>query len=376
MRRLFAVVFAASFLLFQLSCQSEADKQAERNAVIDSTLVNFQKKLYTSYIDSVFAKEDFNGSVLVFQNGQQLYEKENGFEDFNKKTKLDSLSVFAIGSLSKQFTAVVVLLQNEAGKLKLGDKVSQYLPEFQNEEYKAITIHQLLNHTSGLNDFGATLLSKPGTEFNYSNKGYRFLGKLAEKVSGKTYDELVNELFVKAEMKHSSTGDVFEGGDFAGAYIGGANNVQKVEGMPERLADKDIGIPAGGILSTLNDLERWNEALYNGKILKPESLESFKKQSAKRSHPILGEVGYGYGIMMNLGKPEAYFHTGYVKGSPSLNIYYPKTKTSVVILSNIAEESKGLSAIFIPHMKIKQTADVIESSVESLKSEMQKPIED
>lgn len=89
MRRLFAVVFAASFLLFQLSCQSEANKQAERNAVIDSTLVNFQKKLYTSYIDSVFAKEDFNGSVLVFQNGQQLYEKENGFEDFNKKTKLD-----------------------------------------------------------------------------------------------------------------------------------------------------------------------------------------------------------------------------------------------------------------------------------------------
>jgi len=74
--------------------------------------------------------------------------------------------------------------------------------------------------------------------------------------------------------------------------------------------------------------------------------------------------------MMNPQKPVAYFHKGYVKGSPSLNIYYPETKTSVIILSNIADESKGKDAIFIPHKEVKKLTDAIESSVAELRKEM------
>ena len=92
--------------------------------------------------------------------------------------------------------------------------------------------------------------------------------------------------------------------------------------------------------------------------------------STENNHPILGKVGYGFGIMMNPQKPDAYFHTGYVKGSPSLNIYYPETKTSVIILSNIADESKGKDAIFIPHKEVKKLTDAIESSVAELRKEM------
>ena len=180
--------FALSFLLillFNISCKSEAEKITERNAVVDSTVMAFQKLYYQNQLDSVFTSTQFNGTISVEQNGEKIYEKENGFENFKTKSKLDSNSVFAIGSLSKQFTAVLVLLQEEQGKLSTKDLVSKYLTEFQNPTYTYITIDQLLNHSSGIDDFGNGLKFKSGTDFSYSNKGYRFLGKLIEKVSGK-----------------------------------------------------------------------------------------------------------------------------------------------------------------------------------------------
>lgn len=116
-------------------------------------------------IDSVFKKYDFNGSIAVFKDSLQLYRKENGYSDFKTKTKMDSTTVFAIGSVSKQFTAVLILLQMEQGKLNVTDKVSQYLKEFKLKEYENITIHQLLNHTSGLNIFGGKLMFRSGSDF-------------------------------------------------------------------------------------------------------------------------------------------------------------------------------------------------------------------
>jgi CubicO group peptidase (beta-lactamase class C family) len=257
----------------------------------------------------------------------------------------------------------MILLQTEQGKLQLTDKVSKYVKAFQTKEYENITVHQLLNHTSGLNILGEKLRFKSGTDFYYSNDGFDALGKVVEKVSGKTYDENAEDLFRKAGMLSSSTGNTFKGNNFAGAYLGTDKKFEKITNMPKRLADKEIGIPAGGILSTVQDLHTWNDALYGGKILKPETLKKFVTQSAERHHPIFGKMGYGYGIMMNLGKPKTYFHSGYVKGSPSLNIYYPETKTSVIILSNIADEQTGKGLIFKPHKEVKKITDAIENTV-------------
>ena len=363
-------IYSSYFVILSLvliSCKSEpikiADDSAVRNAIVDSTITAFQKKLLAQQIDSVFSKTKFNGSISIVQNGEKLYESENGLEDFQTKAKLDSNSVFAIASVSKQFTAVLILFQEDAGKLNTEDKVSKYLPEFQNKSFGNITVHQLLNHTSGISDLGNGLQSNPGEKFNYSNKGYRFLGEIVAKVSGKSYDENARALFRKAGMIHSSTANLFEGTHLAGANLGNASRFEKISNMPKRLANKEISVPAGGILSTVADLHRWNSALYSGKILKPESLKKFMTKSSETQHPILGKVGYGYGIMMNEDAPESFFHSGYVKGSPSLNIYYPKTKTSVVILSNIADESKGKNTIFSPHKEVKKIADAIENAV-------------
>lgn len=360
--------FYSTFLLVVFSsCKSESEKLAEENAmrkaIIDNVITQFQKNLLTQQIDSIFSKSKFNGSISVMQNDKILYEKYNGFENFKTKTPLDSNSVFAIGSVSKQFTAVMILLLEDQGKLKVEDRVSKYLKEFQSKTFENITIAQLLNHTSGLNDSGSGLLSKPGTKFNYSNKGYRYLGQLIEKISGKKYGENAKELFAKAGMKHSSTSDLFVNHHFSSAYLGNSSRFQEVENMPKRLSNSEISVGAGGVLSTVSDLHQWNFALYNGRILKPESLRKFMTNSTENNHPILGKVGYGFGIMMNERKPGSYFHTGYVKGSPSLNIYYPETKTSVVILSNIADEAKGKNAVFNPHKEVKKINEVVENAL-------------
>lgn len=357
-----SLLLSLLFLLF-FSCQKTEPVQhpVNKKAIADSAVVVFQKKLYKAQIDSVFNRYSFNGSIAVFKDNTELYRRNNGFANFENKTEINDSTVFSIASISKQFTAVLILLQMEQGKLDLNDKTSKYIKDFQKKEYENITIQQLLNHSSGLNNFGEKLLFKSGSGFNYSNDGFNALGKIVETISGKSFDENIQELLKKAGMKNSSTGTTFKGGNFAQTYVGNSKTQKKVENMPKRLDNKAIGIPAGGVLSTINDLHIWNNALYAGKIIKPETLKKFTSKSTERHHPILGTMGYGLGIMMNDNKPVSYFHSGYVKGAPSLNIYYPETKTSVIILSNIADEEKGKSAAFRPHLKIKEIADILEN---------------
>lgn len=363
-------MFLLSFCFLVSSCKTEnpLPPPVDKKAIIDSTITAFQKTLLEQQIDSVFKKYHFNGSIAVFKDSLPLYRKENGYSEFKRKAKIDSSTIFAIGSVSKQFTAVMILLQMEQGKLNVTDKVSKYLKEFQIKEYENITIHQLLNHTSGLNLMGGKLMFKSGSDFFYSNDGFNALGKIVETVSGKSYDDNALELFKKAGMAQSSTGDIFKGNNFASAYLGNAGKFQEVPNMPKRLGGKEIGTPAGGILSTIQDLHTWNNALYGGKILKPETLKLFMAKSAERRHAIFGKMGYAYGIMLNIGKPNSYFHSGYVKGSPSLNIYYPETKTSVIILSNIADEEKGKGLVFKPHIEVKKITDHLENTLSQLRS--------
>lgn len=365
-----------SLVLNSCSTEQKEVKTVDRNAIIDSTINSFQKKLLTAQIDSVFSKYNFNGSVAVFKDSLEVYRKNQGYSNFKNQTKIDSLTNFAIGSVSKQFTAILILQEVESGKLKLDDKVSQYVNSFEKPEYKNITIKQLLNHTSGLNLLGQKLMFTSGQDFNYSNDGYNSLGKIIEKVTGKSFEENANELFAKLGLKNTFTPNSYKGTHFESAYLGNAKNWSEVPNMPQRLAGGDVGTPAGGILSTVDDLHTWNQKLYQNKILQPQTLQEMTTKTATRMHQIFGKMGYGYGIMMNDAQPKAYFHSGYVKGSPSLNIYYPDTRTSVIILSNIADETKGKNAVFLPHKEIKKITDHIENTVVELRTEFIKtPIE-
>lgn len=365
------LTYALFLLLLLVSCKSETakitDESAHKNAIVDSTITAFQKKLVGQQIDSVFTKTDFNGGISVQQKDVTIYERFQGFENFKMKRPLDSNSVFAIGSVSKQFAAALIMVLEEKGKLSTPDRVSKFLPEYHGKAFENVTIHQLLTHTSGISDIGPGLQSKPGAEFNYSNKGYRMLGEIIEAASGKSYDENARELFADAGLTNTHTAENFRGENHAGAHTGTKNNFNIVENMPRRLSHPSISTAAGGILSTASDLHRWNRALYSGHLLQPTSLKKFVEHTTGMTHPILSKVGYGYGIMLGQ-QPLSYLHTGYVNGSPSLNIYYPNSGTSVVILSNIADIGTGKKAIFNPHKQVKEIADLIEITLLELKS--------
>ncbi|WP_435524037.1 serine hydrolase domain-containing protein [Chryseobacterium indoltheticum] len=211
------------------SCQKTESVQlpVNKKEIADSAVVAFQKKLYKTQIDSVFNQYNFNGSVAVFKDTIQLYRRNNGFANFESKTEINDSTVFSIASISKQFTAVLILLQMEQEKLNLNDKASKYIKDFQKKEYENITIQQLLNHSSGLNNFGEKLLFKSGSGFNYSNDGFNTLGKIVETVSGKSFDDNMLELLKKAGMKSSSTGRIFKGENFAQTYVGNSKNSEK-----------------------------------------------------------------------------------------------------------------------------------------------------
>lgn len=371
--RKYISLFVLALLAFNLttSCTSEEEKIAAHNALVEKTLTTFETQLLGEKIDSVFSKYDFNGIVAVFRDSVKLYEKAQGFSDFQAKKKIDSASVFAVGSISKQFTAALILEQVAQGKLKLTDKAAQYLESFQRiPEYREITIKELLNHSSGIYVMGNALVFKPGTGFRYSNDGFNALGKILEKVTGKSYTENAVALFKKAGLKNTFTDANFSGTDFASAYLGKPANASEVPDMPSRLGTQAVGTPAGGVLSTVGDLNRWNQALYGGKILKPEILNQMITPSNVRKDNLFGKVGYGFGLMMYGDGPLAYYHTGYVKGAPSINIYYPKTKTSVIVLSNLADETRGMDPNFLPHGEIKAINDLVQNAIVVAQKEM------
>lgn len=353
-----------SLCILLTSCKNKENVQIQEEKTPENTILSFKKALLKTQIDSVFSKYDFNANVGIYQDSISLYERNNGVENFKNKTPLSNASIFPIASISKQFTSVMIMKLEDEKKLKISDSVYHYLPKFKEGTFKNITIAQLMNHTSGVVDEGDGLGSKPGEKFHYSNKGYYYLGQIIEQVSGQSFDVYAKNFFNNIGLKNTFTSTNFNGQNFASAHVGTVKNNQETPGMPNRLASKNISNAAGGLLSSVRDLHLWNQKLYAGEIITKTSLEKVMTKSSERQHPIFGKMGYGFGLMIGISEPLHYFHSGYIKGAPSLNIYYPKTKTSVIILSNIANESIGKNAFFKPHKEIKHINDIIENATE------------
>ncbi|WP_313030013.1 serine hydrolase domain-containing protein [Soonwooa sp.] len=338
----------------------EAQKIIDQKRIEDSISLVKKSAEITPLLDSIILKNKFNTIVSVDWDNKKIYERANGFSNFKTETKIDNQTLFPIASNSKQFAAVLILQLQEQQKLNIEDKVSRYLQNYKTKTYQEITIAQLLHHTSGINFTGERLLFKPGRAMHYSNDGYKSLGDIVENLTGKSYDDNVVALFQKLGMTHSSTGNLFNGNNFASAHLGSLKQNEEVPNMPKRLDKNSISIAAGGILSTVDDLHLWNRSLYNGKVLSDSAFQTFVKPAKTFDHYILGKVKYGCGIMIHEEDPKTYLHTGYVKGAPSLVMYYPESKTSVVILSNIANEKLGKKAIYKSHRKIRAKIDSLQ----------------
>lgn len=307
-----------------------------------------------SYIHSEVATHFFRGAVLVGIDGKIVFEKAYGLGDEEWGADNTVHTKFRIASLSKQFTAACILLLQERGRLKVNDPISRYLDGLP-AAWQAITVHQLLTHTSGISNYtgspefakisrtGATpqqmialvtdkpLDFSPGTNWSYSNTGYILLGMIVEKTSGQSYaDFLKTNIFEPLGMRDSgydSAKDIFK--ERASGY-------QLVDGHIANADLFDMSVPfsAGGIYSTVEDMYRWNEALADaGKLLSADSLKQMFTEYPEATHE--GQH-YGYGVVISRLKfgRLLYYHGGGVEGFSSSIQRYPNDRVCIVVLSN------------------------------------------
>jgi CubicO group peptidase (beta-lactamase class C family) len=293
-------------------------------------------------------------TVLVSREGKVLFSKAYGMADVKGKKANTPDTTFRIGSISKQFTAAAILKLQERGKLSVKDSLAKYYPKWLNG--KNITLHHLLTHTSGLysytsNPFFAVQVSKPaniatlipaiqkekvnfapGEEWEYCNSGYFVLGLIIEKVSGKSYGEFLQTEFFKP-LGMNLTGVHMAGKEPEGESLGYAKG--ELGFKLSNNWDMSWAGGAGALYSTTGDLQRWNEAVFGGKVLKKETLRSaftpVKLPDGSKTAP----YGYGWIISEKRGL-RVIRHGGGLQGFQSSLARFPDQKVTVVVLCNAA----------------------------------------
>ena len=302
-----------------------------------------KKDNYAAKIDSLIKVADpkFNGVILIAQNGKTKYEKAQGFANFDTKKPLTINSQFEIMSNSKLIAAVLILLEVEQGKINLQDPIKKYLPELTQTWADSVTVHQLLNHTHGIVAIDKPLEFKPGTNFHYGNMSYSLLGQIVEHTSHKSYSDVVNALFKKLKMNNTFAYDQDKIQNLTTGYINDKNSYESVK--KSLITAENLG--ADGIISTVHDLAIWNNNLHKGKILKPESYQSIVKPSVLSQHNFFGKEkeGYGYSIRTIEKDTVKYLgHTGLGDGFSSVNLYFPESDVSLIVIENQMNEDSNL----------------------------------
>jgi CubicO group peptidase (beta-lactamase class C family) len=320
------------------------------------------------------SKNGFAGAIAVIKNGEIVINEGYGFA--NKKTKLlnNPKTIFDIGSNTKQFTATAIMKLFEMGKLQLTDPLKLYFKNLPNDK-KHITIHQLLTHTSGLEDaigrdfdkisqdeffkkvFSSKLLTKPGNQYSYSNIGYSVLGRIIELVSQEEYEVFLNKhFFTPAGMKQ--TGYLLPKWD--STQISRSYNRGILEGESPTIKyqkNKNIGwhLKAnGGINSTQNDMILWYKALKSYKII---SKNSFKKMSTAYAEYPNSKLSYGYGWTVKTleGNNKRIAHNGSNGAYSHSIIWYPEKDIYIVYVTNANSEKVEFVAYVIAKMIMNET---------------------
>jgi CubicO group peptidase (beta-lactamase class C family) len=304
-------------------------------------------------VQSYVPAKQFMGTVLVAQDGKVLLDKGYGFANLEWQVPNTPTTKFRLGSITKQFTAASILLLEERGKLKVEDPVKKYMPDAP-AAWDKVTIFHVLTHTSGIPSFTSfpefrskeaqamtpqqlvdwfrdkPLEFEPGTKWNYSNSGYVLLGYLIEKISGQSYiDFLQQNIFTPLGMKDSgydSNSTVIA--HRAAGYAPGKDG-------PENAGFVHMSIPfsAGALYSTTEDLLRWEQGLFGGKVLKPESL-------AKMTTPFKQDYAFGLAVFTRNGH-KVITHDGGIEGFNTSLAYYPDDKLVVAVLANLNGQAPG-----------------------------------
>ena len=304
---------------------------------------SFNHQKLDSLLDILETNNKFMGSIALSHNGKTIYSNSVGYAQMSDSLKADSLTRYRIGSISKVFTATLVLKAAEERKLTLETSLSKYFPQVQHSD--SITIENLLNHSSGIYDFtldenylgwNTSFQSRqamlrritegspefnPGTKNKYSNSNYLLLSFILEDIYDKDFGEILKmKIIVPAGLDHTSYGGKIKSKDNEAASY-------SYLGSWEKESETDLSIPqgAGGIISTAQDLNKFMEHLFAGKLISEASLD--KMTNFKN--------GFGLGLFkFPYDEKLCYGHTGGIDGFRSESIYFPEEKLAVSFLSN------------------------------------------
>lgn len=309
---------------------------------------NSRQQRIDSLLTAVHANGLFNGVALVADSGNIILHKGYGVADRANNTPLSVDDRFYIGSLTKQFTAVLILQLQEAGLLNINNSVAIYLEEFNKPAWAGITIHQLLTHTSGLGSYTShpdfdkavpyseqamfqfikhPLLFHPGTDWSYSNSGYFLLGIIAERVSNTEYGTLLHEnIFVPLKMSSTKFDTKWLEKNAAKGY---RRTVAGITPMPAYTPSTLFS--TGGMYSTARDLYAWTQGLNGNALLSDNSLEILFQPL---QHDYACGVYVKRGTDENGNSFERHFHGGLLQGYHSYLLRRLPQKQVVILLDN------------------------------------------
>lgn len=344
------------------SCFSSADKRgANKNDTLTTapappTLdsAEFQKyhALAADYIERNLSERYFNGGVLIAKNGVIVYERYNGFANFRTKDSITAETPLQVASTGKTLTAAAILKLVQEGKLALEDLVTKFFPAF---PYPEVTVKMLLNHRSGLpnylyymekmgwnkrvqasnQDVLNTLIEwkplrayTPGKRYNYCNTNYVILALIIEKVSGIPYPQYMKDnFFTPLQMNHTFVKTNTDSADIVYSYKanGGLWTPDFSDGP---YGDKNI-------YSTCRDLLKWDQALYQGKIINQALLDSaFTPYSFEK--PGIKNYGLGWHLLMLPNNKKVIFHNGKWHGFNSAFARLTDEKVTIIMTGNKA----------------------------------------
>jgi CubicO group peptidase (beta-lactamase class C family) len=291
----------------------------------------------------------FNGVILVKQDGKKIYEQAWGLADLRDGRELTTDTAFYLASVSKQFTAMGAMLLVERGQLSLDSKLSEFFPQFP-AYADGITVQDLMTHTSGIPDYYSLMTDvadgfnnaqvleiltavpelefEPGSRFSYSNGAYVLLSMIVAKAARQPFPEFMKEnIFVPLGMGRTLVYDESR-----------PEIVNRAVGF-DPYGDLDdytiLTTGAGGMYSTVGDLSTWDDALYGGKLVRPETLDRAFSPT-RLNNGEMSDYGFGWGIRM-VNDRKIVSHTGGLDGFRTMIVRDLERKNAVIMLTNFGD---------------------------------------
>ncbi len=338
-------------------------------------------------LDSLFGTvPDFSGVALVADEGKPVYYKAFGYQNFDTGTAMDTAALFELASLSKPFTAMIIMMLQEEGKLAFDDPVERFLPDL---PYDGITIRHLLQHTSGLPDYQAIMEAhwdksrvagneeilaylkryhppkqfEPGTQYEYSNTGYVLLASIAEKASGEDFirlcrDNIFHPLSMRqTDIRNLEDKEKRENMAWGYLYVPEQTRYVRADSFPASNYTLWLGQRKGPgrVSATAGDLLRWDQALYTTQLVNRETLEAAFSPALLKDGS-LSHYGFGWEIASDAVLGKVVRHSGDNPGYKNHIIRYVEAHKTIILLCNNAhatfeEVLKGMEQLVAQQAK-------------------------